>query len=324
MQTNVIEYDDDLIARFEEGIDPLHPERSRIPAQVVGCGEVSSVLTIKSGDPDLVYKRMPMFENEEELPPYLASYEAYQEQLAAAGIHTVPAAITSCTPPAGNIVVYIVQEKLDGRSLANKAIHLLPAEQVELVFEAILENIGRLIAYNKTHAGKIELGIDAQISNWAIAGFDPQQDTLPEPLELIYIDTSTPIMRLDGQEQLDLDLFLRSTPSFLRGIIRLAFLEDVLNRYYDIRQVVIDVLANLYKERREDVIPVLLVRANSFLEEASGKSGFQPLTEEEVSTYYRSDARIWSFSLAARRFDRRLHRFLGKPYPYVLPGNIDR
>jgi len=324
MQINVIEYDSDLIARFEESIDPLNPERSRIPAQVVGYGEVSAVLTIKDGDPNLVYKRMPMFEREEELAPYLASYKKYQEQLAAAGIHTVPAAITSVTPKTGNIVVYIVQEKLNDRSLVNKAIQILPQGQVEHIFETILEYLRCVIAYNKEHAGKIELGIDAQMSNWAIAGFDPQQDSLPDPLKLIYIDTSTPLMRLDGEEQLDLNLFLRSTPSFLRGIIRLLYLEDVLNRYYDIRQVVVDILANLYKEKREDVIPDLLGKANSFLAESARNTRFQPLTEEEIAAYYREDARIWRFSLAARRADRQLHRLLGKPYPYVLPGHIDR
>jgi len=88
--------------------------------------------------------------------------------------------------------------------------------------------------------------------------------------------------------------------------------------------VVVDILANLYKEKREDVIPDLLGKANSFLAESARNTRFQPLTEEEIAAYYREDARIWRFSLAARRADRQLHRLLGKPYPYVLPGHIDR
>ena len=32
----------------------------------------------------------------------------------------------------------------------------------------------------------------------------------------------------------------------------------------------------------------------------------------------------WTVYLGFRRIDRRLHRLVGKPYPYVLPGRIDR
>ncbi len=65
MQTNKIKYDEDLVARFEAGINPFDPERSRIPARVLGYGEISTVLTINEGNPNLVYKRMPMFQSEE-------------------------------------------------------------------------------------------------------------------------------------------------------------------------------------------------------------------------------------------------------------------
>jgi hypothetical protein len=324
MQTSRIEYDESLVARFEEGINPLDPERSRIPARVLGYGEMSTVLTIHEGNPNLVYKRMPMFQSEEELAPYLALYEIYQDELAAAGIEIVPAAVTSYVPESGNVVVYIIQEKLEPDSLANQAIHVLPPAEIERLFEAVLANIGRVFAFNEGHAGEIELGFDAQMSNWAIAGYDPGQTGLPDPLELIYLDTSSPLLRRQGEEQLDPELFLRSAPSFLRWVIRLLFLEGVMNRYYDHRQVVIDVLANLYKEKREDVIPALVARANAFLEEAMGEDDFRPVTEDEVAGYYREDAQIWRFYLASRRIDRRLHRLLCKPYPYVLPGHIDR
>ena len=41
------------------------------------------------------------------------------------------------------------------------------------------------------------------------------------------------------------------------GFCGFFFLEDMLNRYYDRRQVTIDIMANLYKEKRAEVIPTL-------------------------------------------------------------------
>ena len=324
MGTDTITYDYDYLAKCEAGIDPLDPENSKIPIHVLGYGEMSTVLTIDGGNSNLVYKRMPMFHNNVELEPFLDQYDEYLDHMIAAGIDVVPAAITSITPRSGNIVVYIIQEKLDGRTLANKAIHTLSAADVERVFEAILERIGRVFAYNDAQENGIELGIDAQMSNWAIANYDADRGLLPDPVELIYVDTSSPLMRANGEHQLDPELFLRSAPSFLRPVIRLLFVDDVMNRYYVRRQIVVDVLANLYKEKREDVIPALIKRANLFLEQASSDDSFEPVTEKEVAGYYKEDARIWSIYLAARRMDRRLHQIRGKPYPYVLPGHIDR
>lgn len=324
MGTETISYDYDFLVDFEAGIDPLDPENSKIPAQVLGYGELSTVMTIDGGNPNLVYKRMPMFHDNAELEPFLALYDTYLEYMTDAGIDVVPAAITSITPKTGNIVVYIIQEKLDGRTLANQAIHTLPAANVERVFEAILDGIGLVFAYNDAQEEGIELGLDAQMSNWAIANYDPQAGHLPDVVDLTYFDTSSPLLRVNGEHQINPELFLRSAPTFLRPVIRLLFVDDVMNRYYVRRQIVIDVLGNLYKEKREDVIADLIKRANAFLEPETGSGAFEPVTEEEVAGYYREDARIWSIYLSSRRLDRWLQRLLGKPYPYVLPDHIDR
>ena len=324
MPTETIVYDQEFLNQFEKGIDPLNPEHSRIPASVLGYGEMSTVMTISGADPGLVFKRMPMFYTESELEPYLALYDAYLQHLTDAGIVVVPAAITSVVPSAGNVVIYIIQQKLDSGTLVNNAIHALPDDDVERLFAAILAGIGLVFAYNDANEGVAAIGFDAQMSNWGIVGHDTAAGSLPDAVDLIYIDTSSPLLRLQGDEQLDPELFLRSAPSFMRWIIRWLFLEDVMNRYYDRRQVVIDVLANLCKEKRADVIPSLLVTANRFLEESTRGGVFKPVTQKEVSGYYKEDARIWTVYLAFRRLDRWIHRLLGRPYPYVLPGRVDR
>jgi hypothetical protein len=51
----------------------------------------------------------------------------------------------------------------------------------------------------------------------------------------------------------------------------------------------------------------------------------QPITEQEVRSYYREDAFIWRFYLSARKVDRFLRTgLLRQEYPYILPGKIQR
>jgi len=107
-------------------------------------------------------------------------------------------------------------------------------------------------------------------------------------------------------------------------IIRLLFLEDVMTRYYDLRKVVVDLIANFYKEQRPDLIPALVDTVNEFFFAEIREGEFEPLTEKEIKAYYREDAWIWRLYLAFRKIDRLLHRLLGKDYPYILPRKIER
>lgn len=315
-----INIDRELIERFEQGLDLRHPERSQIPARVLGYGEISTVLEI--GQDDLAYKRMPMFKDAGEATRYEALYDDYLAALAQAGIEVVPGAYIALPERHGRVVAYIVQEKLRAGSFAHKAIHALAPAEIQRLFQAVLIETGKVFNFNRRQASQAALGFDAQISNWAIADYAPGSERLPDPIRLRYFDTSTPLMRLQGAEQLDPELFLRSAPSFLVWIIRLFLLEDVMTRYYDLRQVTTDIIANFYKEGRPDLIPGLVDAANSSL--LAAEQDVSPLTTAEIDAYYREDARIWRIYLAFRKIDRSLHRLLGKEYPYVLPDKIKR
>lgn len=324
---SAITIDRQLIERFEQGLDPRHPERSQIPARVLGFGEISTVLQIDAaGQEDLAYKRMPMFKNAAEAIRYESLYEAYLGALARAGIEVVPGAFAALLERDGRVVAYIAQEKLASGAVAHQAIHALPPAEIRRLFLAVLTETNKLFEFNRAEAGRVALGFDAQISNWAISDYEPGAARLPDPISLRYFDTSTPLIRLDGVEQLDPELFLRSAPSFLVWIIRLFLLEDVMNRYYDRRQVIIDVIANFYKEGRPELIPELVSEANEVLTAAADLSGEpdDPLTTAEIAAYYKEDARTWRIYLAFRKVDRSLHALLGKPYPYLLPDKVKR
>jgi len=315
------------LKQFEKGLDPRFPERSAIPARVLGYGEISTVLELGTGsERDLAYKRLPMFRTEEEARDYQALYQEYVEVLGdGVGLRLVPSeTVRFMDEERDRVVVYIVQQKQPAEAIGHNAIHRLSPDDVRKLVLAVLRETKKVFDFNRQHSGQLEVGFDGQISNWAIIGFDPEIPALGEEIELVYFDTSTPLMQKNGVEQLNPELFLRSAPSFLVWIIRLLFLEDVMTRYYDFRQVLVDLIANFYKEQRPELIPDLVNTINGFFSAEIGEDEFEPITVKEVQAYYREDAWIWRIYLAFRKLDRSLHRLLGRDYPYVLPEKIKR
>ena len=221
-------------------------------------------------------------------------------------------------------VVYLVQDKLAKESIGNQVIHHVSDGDIHRLVLAALREISKVFDFNQQHKDELEFGMDGQISNWAVVNFDPQRAQLGETIDLQYIDTSTPLTRKEGIEQLDPELFLRSAPSFLVWILRWLFLKDVMTRYYDFRSATIDLVANFYKEQRSELIPRLVDAVNEFCRAQIQAGEFEPLTVGEIRAYYQQDAWIWRLYLAFRRIDRSLHRLLGIYYPYILPGSIKR
>jgi hypothetical protein len=317
----------ELLKKLEKELNPAEPENCSIPTKVLGYGEISTVIEIGTEeDRNQAYKRMPMFKNIEESDNYLVLYKEYLEILSERiALNLVPSDIVMLPDESKGIVTgYITQEKLPSESIGHKAIHFLSPEHIQKLVLTVLIELKKVFEFNNKNNGTLELGIDGQISNWAIKNFDPKTIEQSENFELLYLDTSTPLIQKDGIEQLNPELFLRSAPSFLVWIIRWLFLEDVITRYYDFRKVVIDLIANFYKEQREDLIPGLLEIVNKFFDDEIQNESFKSITEKEVKSYYREDAWIWRIYLAFRKVDRFLHKLLGKHYPYILPEKIKR
>jgi len=315
-----------LLEEFERGLDPRYPERSRIPARVLGYGEISTVFEIHAeGMEGYAFKRLPIFKHRDEIGPYLASYEEYNRILSGeVGISPPPYGHAEFVSDSGRPVFFIIQEQLPAHSIGNQAIHILPDDEVFTLVRLILRELKKIWDFNRQSEG-LEVAIDGQISNWSIVSFDAESPHLGEDTRFLYMDTSTPLFRVEGKEQLDPELFLRSAPSFLVWMIRLFFLEDVMTRYYDFRLVAIDLIANFYKEQRAELIPRLVETANDFFASEASYLGIEPITEKDIASYYREDRIIWALYLALRKLDRFLHtRLMRKEYPYILPGKIKR
>lgn len=321
-----MQVDLDLLREFEQGLDPRYPERSKVPARVLGYGEISTVFAIEvDGVRDLAFKRLPIFHTTGEMEQYQAAHEEYNRLLEEEiGLHMPAHGHVAFLCDTGRPIFYIIQKQLPYSSVGNRAMHLLPREDTLALVRQILLELSKVWSFN-ARQDRLQVALDGQISNWCIEGFDPQNPRLKEGASLWYVDTSTPLFRVQGVEQLDPELFLRSAPSFLAWVLRLLFLEDVVNRYYDFHRVAVDLVANFYKEQRPDMIPDLVERVNDFFAQEVAHLGVQPITEKEVRSYYREDALIWSLYLSMRKVDRFIHtRLLRREYPYILPGTIVR
>ena len=320
-----LDIDQDLLCEFEKHLDPRHPELSEIPARVLGYGEISTVFEIGSGrQADIAYKRMPIFEAESELEAYRFIFREYNRLLSSeVGLALPDFGYSHVSGDDGKPVMFLAQEKLDPRSIGNAVIHDVEPQDTVRLIRQVLRELSKVWDFNARQV-EVELGIDGQVSNWSVADFEPGKG-LGDEIELLYLDTSTPFIRLDGVEQLDPELFLRSAPSFMVWILRALFLEDVMTRYYDLHLVAVDLIANFYKEQLPELISGLIEAANDvFAHEVAGL-GVEPITAKEVRSYYREDALIWRLYLSMRKTDRFLRtRIARKEYPYILPGKIKR
>jgi hypothetical protein len=304
--------DREFLERFETGLDPQHPETSRIPARILGYGEISSIFAIE-GMPAVAFKRMPIFSTVPEAESYAAMFHTYSRHLTEAGL-TLPAQATAVVPSAGGgVVLYIVQRQLPDQDFGHHFIHAADRDDVLLLIRDIVALIDGVWAFNATRKPHLELALDGQLSNWVRSTQEP-------PRAVLYIDTSTPLFRIDGREQLDPEKLLKSAPGALRWILRRFFLDDVMNRYYSHRDVVVDLIANLYKEQRPDLIVPVTETINHYSTVLD-----RPIPPEAVDRYYRSDRIIWTLFLAFRRMDRWLSRYLlRRRYEFILPGPIKR
>ena len=316
-----------LLNDFEKGLDPRHPERSKLPAGIIGYGEMSTIFEINLPSLDnYAFKRMPIFRSTEEIDYYEILYREYNRLINNDIDVRIPESTSvRVIPNEGNMVLYIVQQKLPPQSICDRVIKVLDDNSIGELVVLILREMKKVFEFNAS-GGNITIGFDGQISNWAIKDYDGSAPPrIDEGTQFYYIDTSTPLMSEGGVEKLNPDLFLRSAPSFMVWLIKWFFLEGVMTRYYDFHLVTVDLIANFYKEQRDDLIPSLIERANRFFEEEAPELDTVPITQKEVLSYYREDALIWRLYLSLRKFDRFLHtNILRKPYVYILPGKIKR
>jgi len=315
----------EILKNLERSIDTLNPEGGKVPINILGYGEISLVFEIVNDPQKLAYKRIPIFDTEKQVKRHIWAYNEYNRILINEVGLTLPEYdVAWFKDEEDKIKFYCVQEKISSESVGNRIIHELNAEDINTLIILAMREMKKVWLYNKNHE-TIDLGLDGQISNFAVIGYNPNNPKIEENTKLIYFDTSTPMFRKNGVEAMDAELFLKSTPSFLRFLVKAAFLEEVVDRYYDWRLVSIDLIANFFKEQRPELIPGIINQVNKFFKEEAREFNIKPITFEEVQKYYKNDKMIWVIFQNARKIDRYLKtKLFKKKYDFYLPGKIKR
>lgn len=266
--------------------------------EVLGYGEISCVVAWASRGTRFACKRLPTFPSAEHGDRYEALFIEYLARLRARGVQPVESSLQRA-PAAEGVAMWCIQPMVDPASLLPR--WLRDARVDDAI--TMLERTARACV----ECVQPTLGIDGQASNWVVASG-----------ELRYLDVTTPMLRDDtGAERLELEVFLASLPWLMRPIVRKFMLRGILDKYYDGRGVVLDLLGNLLKERLEPLLAPTIARVNPLLP--------SPITEDEVRRYYQRDASDWALLQRLRRIDRGWQRAVRRrTYPFLLPGHIER
>jgi len=314
----VIKADVQLLKDFENQLDTSDPTGGNIQVRIIGYGEMSANFLFEKM-PELAVKRMPPFYNSREISLYKSNIDEYCRFLSEKfSINVAPYSFVEIVNRYSEHILYIVQKRLDTDSIGNRFIQDCSSEKLATALKAVLGKMILIWRWNRENRDMI-FGLDGQISNWSFK-FDTDNNIDP-----VYFDYSTPFIRKDGVELLDPEMFLKSCPFFLVWIVRWLFLQEVLDRYYDLRLVLIDLTANFHKEAQASKIPFALEVINQYMDQNAADLKMQPITKLEVDKYYKDDAFIWKLFLSLRRLDCFIKtKILRGKYDFILPGKIDR
>jgi hypothetical protein len=266
---------------------------------VVGYGEVSIAFGWPPDRPTVVAKSLPPFEDARRLEAYADVLDEYLDALTARGVEPVPTAVRSVADGGRRRRAYVLQPSLPAETIGPAVLARADAEEGEALLTSIVDTV--------LHATDEKVGIDGQVSNWAVSEG-----------RLRFLDVSTPMLRgEDGHDLLDHGVLLGAYPWITRWPLGPVVISRVFADYHDPWRVVRDLAGNLIRERLTTWIPVLLGVANPHFD--------RPLTVEGVRDFYRWNARFYTAVQALRRADRAWQRHVRRrEYPLILPPSYRR
>lgn len=279
--------------------------REALSIGILGYGEVSQVMSLakESGrgtaGSALAYKKMPPFPDRESVEAYAELFNRYHELLKEIGLNPPEHGIRQITRDDGTVTVFVTQARLPTESVASNIIGLVPSEDLITFFRMVLEEVRKIAMFNAS-SPDISVGIDVRIANWGVAGFSPLNPRIRGDETLYFVDTSTPLIRKNGEELLAPGFIPASAPFYMRGSARSQYLLESINRYYTTREIVVDLIADFITEKRPDAVPPLVEEANRFLKDRLDGFGIEPITEKEVRKSHRRERRAPSDSRPKR------------------------
>lgn len=286
------------LADLERAVQHALETRDDSNLRILGYGEISLVVGWPSSAPRVACKRLPVFEDQSAAVAYGALVQDYVALLRDRGVDVVPTRWHTTAAAGGALAAYVVQPVLPASSLAPRLLTERP-EQAEPVLGAIMQAVERVVGP--------DLGLDAQLSNWAWVDGG-----------LHYFDVTTPMINDSaGRTRMDLGLLTSPLPAFTRPLVRRFVAPGIVADYHDRRKVTVDLVGNLHKEQLADVVATAIDVANRSVE--------PPLSADEIARWYRGNARMWEIMLRLRRADRSWQNHVRRrSYPFLLPRTVSR
>jgi hypothetical protein len=311
-----------LLNRFEQAVAAGQLDAAGAPARVLFYGRAVTVLAFDgTASSSLAYKRIAPFRSDTEADRYESVHRKYVRALGErAGLRTIADSIVRVRSPGGQPVLYIVQRRLPEDTICNLAVFRLTPPDVSRLVASLLHDMAKVFDFNRAHQTELELGLDGELSNWALGNFDPDCNTLPDRITPLYLDTCRPFMRKGGEEQFDTEWIVRTLPSPAQPVFRRTYLPSLVDQLYSFRRSAVALVATFLDEGREDLMPGLLDAVNWYFLADRQELGFKPITSSEVRSHHRRDQLAARASLSLRRADRRLNAMRGRPYPQILPA----
>jgi hypothetical protein len=281
--------------------------RPRLRRELIEAGEISQVLELvgqvepcwrhpQGGGPmPVVYKKMPAFLHRNDAEVYVERYMEYNALLRDEVGIAVPHFDARIVERQDRVIIYVVQERVEPASVCHIILHEIGPAAAERLYRAILGELGKLHRYNRDHAAQdIQVGLDGQIPNWAVANYGGDANALTEHERLVYLDTNVPMMRIAGRDVIDTDMYFQALPGIARWLLkRLSLDQEVMDRYYQMRLILLDFLGNIMVRSRPDLVPRLIEVSNEALAGPFGAGEMVPFTAKEVEQYYHRDVSIW-------------------------------
>lgn len=260
---------------------------------LLGHGEISLVLGWPPGRPTVACKRLPPFPDTDAFEHYAAVVRRYVDELRAGGVRVIETDVQRLVRPDGRVVGFHVQPALPAESLGSSVLRRSDASHGHPLLPAVTDAVVRV-----THP---RLGVDAQVSNWVWLDGEAWQ-----------LDLTTPFL-LDEQRRplFDLAPFLVALPAPTRPLVRRDMVR-MIRRWTSARGALLDMTANLLKERLDPWVDQALTQVNARVS--------PPISRDEASRVYGSDRRLWPVLLRMERANRWWQRNVRRrPFEFLVP-----
>ncbi|MHA7651714.1 DUF6206 family protein [Mycobacterium sp. ML4] len=261
---------------------------------VIGFGEITTVIAWPPADPRWAVKRLPRFSSRARLQAYQVEVDSYVAELRAAGVRVAHTEVLLSGEDERGVRAFMVQRLIPGDLMLTQRLRTADEAWAAKVFSALCRVVVGVVDNR--------LGLDAQVSNWAVDEND----------ELELHDVSTPLRRdADGRDRLDAELVLGVYPALLRPALRRFSVPSILAAYHRPDTVLLDVGGNLHREKLGHLVPVLV--------SAAADNGVT-LDEERARRRDITDGRMWRVLATLRRFHAGWQRRVRcGPCPTLLP-----